>query len=370
MISIKKIVRRNVPEILSNQDFWETPFLIITKHRLIAHYYNPTIQDNDIVLLLAYLNNELVGYMGLYCDEIWLNSKMQKIGWLSTWWVNPKTKGKGVGRELLNHMHKETKGKIGISQFTSSAKRVYDKSQFFVILKENIGIKAVLRSNLQFVLPAISQNFKPFKKYLQILDLTVNLFVNIKLFIQSKFLVKKIRHIKLDYVNDIDNEVLEIINKFNSNDLSKKDKLFFEWMKKYPWVQTAPLFQFTEKNRYEFSSYDIQFDFYFIKLKLDHKCIGFIVLQKRNYVCKVLFAYYDNKKHAKLISDVIKMHAIKQNTREIIVYDPYICKHFKKSSLFLYKRNKIKQSIISKDFNVKNFDHVKMNYGDGDCSFA
>lgn len=370
MISIKKIHRRDVPEILSNENFWENSFLTITRHRLIAHYFNPVIEDNDIVLLLAYLDDELVGYMGLFIDVINLNNKKQKIGWLSTWWVDPKTKGKGVGSEILNQMYKENNGMIGISQFTPSAKRVYDKSNYFVTLKENSGIKAVLRSNLQFVLPAISQNFSFLKKQLYSLDNVINVLVNIKLSIQSKYLNRKLNHLKIDYVNTIDDELLEVINKNNRKDLSKKDKPFFEWMKKYPWVQSAPLLEFTEKGNYEFSSYDNQFDFYYVKITLENKCIGFLVLQKRNFVCKVLFTYYDKDKHADLISDVIKMQALSQNTREIIVYDEAICKNFNKSKLFLYKTKKIKQSIISKKFNVQNFKEIRMNFGDGDCSFA
>ena len=47
-----------------------------------------------------------------------------------------------------------------------------------------------------------------------------------------------------------------------------------------------------------------------------------------------------------------------------------ICNNLKKSSIFLYKTKKIKQSIISKEYNVTDFSNVRMNFGDGDCSFA
>ena len=95
-----------------------------------------------------------------------------------------------------------------------------------------------------------------------------------------------------------------------------------------------------------------------------------MVLQKRNYVSKVLFTYYDASKYVVDVSNIIKLQAIAQNTREIICYDDAICANLKVSTVFLYKTKKVKQSIISKVFNKTHFTDVRMNFGDGDCSFA
>lgn len=370
MIEIKKIYKKDIPELLSNSQFWHHSFLSISKHRLYAHYKNPQLEDNDIVLLLSYLNHELVGYMGLYIDKININNRLEKIGWLSTWWVHPKTKGTGIGREILNTMYAENQGKIGISQFTPSAKRVYDKSGYFTKLKESKGIKAVLRSNLQFVIPTLFPKLNFLKGLLNTIDTVINSIVNIKLYIQKTLLFSKTKHLTIEYVNHLDNETQNIINTFNKNDISIKDNKFFEWLKAYNWVQKAPILELTNKNEYEFSIYDTEFEFSLMKISNKTDCIGFIVLQKRNYVCKVLFSYFNNSKNTIDVSNIIKLQAIHQNTREIICYDDAICNNLKKSSIFLYKTKKIKQSIISKEYNVTDFSNVRMNFGDGDCSFA
>ena len=370
MIEIKKIYKKDIPELLSNSQFWHHSFLSISKHRLYAHYKNPQLEDNDIVLLLSYLNHELVGYMGLYIDKININNRLEKIGWLSTWWVHPKTKGTGIGREILNTMYAENNGRIGISQFTQSAKRVYDKSGYFTTLKENQGIKAVLRSNLTFVVPTLFPKTKKLSPFFNQIDYLLNFFINIKLNIQKTFISRKLENISIEYLNIIDDETLNIINKFNKNDISNKGKKFFEWLKAYNWVQKAPLLNLTNKNKYEFSIYDNDFEYSLIKIIKENNCIGFIVLQKRNYVAKVLFTYYDNSKYTNEISNIIKLQAVTQNSREIICYDETICKNLKKSSLFLYKTKKVKQSIISKAFNKTDFTNERVNFGDGDCSFA
>ncbi len=368
-MEIKKISKKDVPELISNTAFWKHSFLSISKHRLLAHYKNPNIEDDDTVLLLAYLNNELVGYMGVFIDKINIGNSIQKIGWLSTWWVHPKTKGTGVGREILNKMYAENNGKIGISQFTPSAKRVYDKSGYFTTLKESKGIKAVLRSNLQFVVPTLFPKAKRFTHFFNQVDHFFNFFVNLKLWIQKKRITKKLKSVSLEYLNSLDEETLNIINQFNKKDISFKNEAFFEWLKAYNWVQKAPLLDLTNKDKYEFSIYDREFEYSFIKINENNRCIGFLVLQKRNYVSKVLFTYFDSK-HSQIVSNIIKLQAIVQNTREIICYDEAICSDFIKSSVFLYKTKKVKESIISKAFNTTNFDYTRVNFGDGDCCFA
>lgn len=369
MIEIKKKLKKEIPDLLKNYDSWNNDFIVVSKQRLLAHYNNPKIEDDDIVLLLAYLNHELVGYMGLFIDEIVINNKPEKIGWLSTWWVHPKTKGKGVGRSILNKMFDENDGKIGVSQFTPSAKRVYDKSGNFVTLKKNDGIKAALRSNSQFVLPILAPKLSRLKPFFEFTDHMLNGILNIKLNINKKQLYKKTKHLKLDYVNYIDDEVEDIINQYNKNDISIKNKAFFDWMRAYNWVEKAPLLSLTNQNKYEFLNYDKDFDLFFIKIINNEKCIGFIVLLIRDYVCKVLFTYYDNL-FATDIANIIKLQAIEQNTREIICYDRGVCNDFFKSKIFLYKKRKVKHAIISKKFNVTDFDNFRMNFGDGDCAFA
>ena len=115
--------------------------------------------------------------------------------------------------------------------------------------------------------------------------------------------------------------------------------------------------------------YDSSFDIYLMKIMRNARCIGFIVLQKREKVFKLLFAYYDSK-DVKIMADIIKLQAIVQGVREIVCYDKNIGDDFSKSPVFLYKRKKVKHSIISKIFGKADFDDVVMNFGDGDCSFA
>lgn len=369
MIEIKQICKKDIPALFEDTTVWNHSFLSISKHRLLSHSKNPTSNPDDVILLLAYLNSELVGYMGVFVDTIILDNLEQKIGWLSTWWVHPKTLRSGIGREILNTAYTIYNGKVGISQFTKSARKVYDRTGNFYTLKDNIGVKAVLKSNSCFLIPKLYPKYSFLKNPLKIIDSVLNNCIELKLKFLKKDIIKQLKGIKIEYLNKIDAETSQIINTHNYNHIARKSNEYFEWLKAYQWVQEAPLLDFTEKSKYEFSIYDETFNIYLIKIIKENNCIGFVVLQKRNKVMKVLFAYYDPQ-NIDIVSNMIKLHAINQKINEIICYDFLICDNLKKSNVFIYNRIKIKNSIISKAFNKANFDDVTMNYGDGDCCFA
>ncbi len=369
MNTLRKIYKKDIPDLMRETAFWDHEFLSISKHRLLAHWHNPNSDNDDIVLVLAYIDDELVGYMGVFTDRITIDAQTQKIGWLSTWWVHPKTKGSGIGRKILDTMYAANNGKIGISQFTPSAKRVYDKSGYFYTLKVNQGIKAVLRSNLVFVLPALYPKTRSLATVFAVTDSILNFFIGMKLAIQKNTLRSKLQNVTIEYLSAIDPQTRELIDRHSTRAISKKSDAFFEWMKAYPWIQESPLLELTNKKKYEFSMADHSFSIYLIKIIEKNICKGFIVLQKRHHVAKLLFAYGDPA-DAHLAADVIKLQCATQNVREIICYDPAITAELKKSNLFLYQTKKQRESIISKAFGKENFDEVAMNFGDGDCSFA
>lgn len=369
MITLRKIYKKDIPALLQEQSFWDHSFLSISRHRLLAHLRNPNSDADDMVLVLGYLNDELVGYMGVFIDKITLDGKAQKIGWLSTWWVHPKTKGSGIGREILDTMYAANEGKIGISQFTPSAKRVYDKSGYFYTLKMNHGVKAVLRSNLVFVLPALYPKTALLKPLWAVADAGLNILVNFKLALQQQSLRNHLKNVTIEYLNAIDPETRTLINRHNQNHLSQKTDAFYEWMKAYHWVQESPVLDLTGKDKYAFSMADKTFNIYLIKILENNICKGFVILQKRKHTAKILFCYCDPA-DAHLVANVVKLQCAQQDVCEIICYEEAITACFKKSSLFLYQTKKQRESIISKAFGKEDFEAVKMNFGDGDCSFA
>lgn len=369
MTELRKIYKRDIPSLLKDSEFWKHSFLSISKHRLISHYNNPELLEDDIVLVLAYLDNELVGYMGVFIDLININETQQKIGWLSTWWVHPKTKGTGIGKSILDQMYIENNGFIGISQFTPSAKRVYDKSGYFNDLKIGLGFRYAIRSNVASILSTKYPKINKVKIIPKITDSILNIVSTFKIKRFKNKFFKENKNIKLEYLRALDIETFDFIHKTNNKDISIKNKEFYEWLLGYYWVLKAPIIELTEKNKFAFSMNDNEFDISLIKIIRNEKVVGVLVIQKRNFVSKVLFTYY-LQESVKLIADVILMQNIYQNTKSIVCYDAEINSEIDKASVFLYKAKLEKHSIISKKFNKTDFDSFKMHFGDGDCCFA
>ena len=133
-------------------------------------------------------------------------------------------------------------------------------------------------------------------------------------------------------------------------------------------MQESPLEENTFHNNYEFSMGAKKFNIYMIKIIKKGKICGFLVLQRKNHLLKVLFSYHENSQQ--LIANIILMHVFRLKVKEILCYDKDINKVIISKQLHLYKRNKIKESIISKVFEETNYENYQLNLGDGDCCFA
>ncbi|MEL6841973.1 MAG: GNAT family N-acetyltransferase, partial [Bacteroidota bacterium] len=120
--------------------FDQTPVLPISRHRALSHLANPRLRPDDVIMIFAHSDEgELVGYLGVLPDEIYLNGKQDRGGWLSCMWVNPITRGQGIGGKLVQAALNAWQGRILVTEFTPAAKRLYDRTEAFVDLHQPVG---------------------------------------------------------------------------------------------------------------------------------------------------------------------------------------------------------------------------------------
>jgi len=371
-LNIQEIAKKDINNILNEDFLWNNPFLIGAKHRLFAHSNNKSADEDDIILLIAYWGEQIIGYMGTYMDKIHFNDKSDKIAWLSTWWLHPDSAGKGIGKAMLERVHTVHNGKIGISQFTPSARRVYDKSGYFNYLNKLVGCKIDLRLNLTGLLPQLKKSLNNFIWLFKIFDNLFNPLINIKLKLVYNAYFKSLKSYKIDYLTYIDQDMEFYVLEKQKNNLCIRGKDFFESLKTHQWIEESPLLELvSNKSRYFFSSYNKNFNIYLVKVQnSESDIVGFFVLLRKDKELKVLQIYYE-KKESVNIAKLIIMHGIKLGISTIITYDEQISRHFKqlKYSRIRYKK-KERESIISKVYGKIGFDSLSYQYGDGDCSFA
>lgn len=368
MNKIEKVFKQDIPRILEDERYWGEEFHVSSKHRLIAHYSNHLMNNDDTALLLAFLNQELVGYMGIYMNQIKVNSKIEKIGWLSTWWLDPKTRGTGLGSEMLKIMYEQNKGNIGISHFTDSAKRVYDKSGYFKTLKNFYGLDLILKLNLSksigYRLPSLKNNLS-----VKFIGDIFNVFSSLRLNLRKKNIYRQIGDINIEYLLEIDLETENFIKELSENDLIPKSSAFFNYLKSSRWVLNAPLLTLSSADKYKFSTYEKKFEISLIKIRRGNEIIGFIVLQDRDCTTKVLFSYF-KKKNALVITKIVILHALESMSHSILCYDDLLLSFLKKEKIFIIKKESVFYSIISKTYGDIDYDNFSVHYGDGDNCFT
>lgn len=102
-VRIERITLKDLPALAAAAVDGAAPgtFIPITKHRAIAHTFNPYAAPDDVALLLAKEGDRNVGYFGLMPVMLQYEGNLHKVHWLTTWSVDKDYLGKGLGSRLM-----------------------------------------------------------------------------------------------------------------------------------------------------------------------------------------------------------------------------------------------------------------------------
>ena len=365
MINIETLNKSQLKNYINSTEFGRDKFIPISIHRAISHINNPRASEKDILLLLAYENSKLVGYLGVLPDYIFFNNKYQKIGWLSCIYIDANQRGKKIAQKLVVKSLEVWDNNILLTEFTAPAKRLYDKIGEFLEIPSLKGIRLYMRSDLQSILPPKHTLFAKTKPLLKLFDNFFNLIFDIRYL----FYNKRIGELKLEYIDKIDPETEEFIKEKQTSELFKRSKSELNWLLSYPWVITKKDDKCLSE-KYHFSSIDKSFEFISVKIKnMEGKLTAFIIFAKRNDNLKMPYCYYEN------IEDVvstINIHLVKWKIKTASLYNDAISTTIKNSiSPALFKKQISRNYLISKKFKDKiiNSEPIIQD-GDGDAAFT
>ncbi len=370
MISIRDITIEELKSFIDSEEFKKMDEIPISRHRAVSHYNNPLARASDKILFLAYEDTKFIGYLGAMPDELVVTNKTIKVAWLSCMWVDSSQRGKGIAPKLLTHAHKSWEGNLLITNFIPLAKRAYDKTGLFTEYKNLQGVRGYLRFNLADILAAKKRVFRKLKWLFKIIDAGLNPFNEVRLlFWKYK---NRVDNSRFEYVHDMDDEILELLERHSKHHLTPKNKGMFQWIMHYPWILQTPFGDMTS-NKYAFSSVRKDFNQYYLKIfDADHKFIAFLVLTTRDSHLKTPYIYVDEKD----IPDVAKVifaHALKLGIKTITTFHPLLSKKILSSrNPFILSRKMIFRILISKVLKEKlgNTEDYYFSEGDGDATFV
>ena len=367
-MEIKEFTIADLKKAIILDNLWDTEIVPISKQRAISQVNNPRATEDDIVLLVGYEDNRVIGYLGILPDTIFIDNKKHKIGWFSGWWVEPAQMNTGIGVLLLFKALHHYNQSIAVLGLSDSAKKVYEASRKFITIKKLEVMIILFRLNSSYFLPRKIPKLKKFLQTLKFLDFVVNSIMNFRLFIWKR--INNIhKNIKFEYINEIDEETKQFMAKYNKDELTRRSSVELNWIIKYPWILSSPL-KDKISSGYYFSSESERYLYMNVKVfSSNDEMIGFIMFKLRDHHLEVPYLYYCSK-HIKQILYVIGYHMIEMDVSIFMTHNEDLIRNFADIKFpYLYKRKTPSPSFISRRFKGINFENYHLQDGDGDRVF-
>jgi hypothetical protein len=367
-MEIKTFTVADLKTALVSEDFWLTKTLPITKHRALSYCRNPRAEEDDPVLLVAYQDIKVIGYLGILPDKIFVNDASYKLGWLTSWWVDPSCATAGVGAILLFKALNAYDQYVGVSGSSPKAIKALHASQKFMALKPLQGLDIRLRLNVTRDIPRRLPALKIFRVLFKVFDEMMGAVVNLRIFFWQQR-NNPGQRLTFEYISTIDEQTDHFIQQHHQHDLTRKEKFDLSWIINYPWILSAPL-KDTASKRYYFSSRADRFSCLGVKVFEHHnEMIGFFLLKVRDDRMSVVYSYFESR-HAVSITAAVVQQALAMEVSILSLYGERLVTSFSKLGCPCWSaKKKSREFSLSKAFADIPLANYRLQGGDGDLAF-
>ncbi|WP_315058635.1 GNAT family N-acetyltransferase [Chryseobacterium indoltheticum] len=359
MIVLKSFNKIALFNFINSKEFNDLSFLPISYHRAISHINNPHVNNEDTILILAYYENKLAGYIGILADDMRVSNKFIKIGWLSTLFVHPDYRGKKIAQMLLKEACNSYKGNIIITEYTEEAKNMYERSNLFVIQKPLYGSSYHFLFNLSEILPKKNKNWNYVYPVLRLMDKIINGFL---------YSIRRNKSSEKHFLitEDLDCEIKEYIKRHDKLKIFNRNVEDINWITNYPWILNT---NENKESNYQFSDFDKSFRYIFIKIYDANNLDIVLMLTVRNGKATLQFIY-GNKNNNK-ITEALIIFLSKFKITNIIIYDKEINQKLEKK-YFIYVKERNRSFMMHKDLSaILPYNFIfDVLAGDGDPIFT
>lgn len=367
-MEIKTLTPAQLEAFIKTDEFKTMPVVPISTHRALSHIANPRVDASDVIMIMAYEDGRMVGYLGVLADSIFNAGGSFKCGWLSCMWVDPAQRGKGIAKQLLTTAFTKWNNHILVTEFTPEAKGLYDRSKNFDDLKSNTGLRCFMRFNIHQVLPNKKPQLKTIAPVLKLADGFANAFNSLRLLVAKPNTTSAINW---QPVSEIDNSIENFIQQFQASAFEKRGAAELNWILKNPWLKVSE--PTDESKRYHFSSIASQFkNLCFAGYNGQNEVTVFLFLTIRDGHLKVPYAYFKPEQTADVVAKIYAV-MLAEKASMLAVFHPLLVSYFSNNPTpFIYKRpvrrNYIITKALSQHFVSK--DNIAIQDGDADCAFT
>jgi len=367
-MEIKTFTVADLKAALELEDFWLAQTLPITKHRALSYSRNPRAEENDPVLLVAYQEKRVIGYLGILPDNIFVNDNIYKLGWLTSWWVDPSYATAGVGAILLFTALNEYNQYVGVSGSSREARKALDASQKFMALKPLQGLDIRLRLKITRIILRKFPAMRILRGIFKIIEALLDEIVNLRSFFWQRK-TNRSQQLSFEYIATIDEETDRFIKRYNQLDLTRKEKSDLSWIMNNPWIISAPLKDSASK-KYYFSSRADRFLYLGVKVfQHQNEMIGFFLLKVRDDRMSVVYSYFESR-HAASVTAAIFHHALIMDVGILSLFDGQLISGISELGCPCWSVKKMSRGFsLSKAFADVPLSNYRLHGGDGDLAF-
>ena len=336
----------------------------ISKHRAISQINNPRADKDDILLIAQFDENKTIGYLGILPDYIFIGNNKEKIGWLSCFWVDEEYRSQNIAAILFLKAMKAYNEKIFITNIVPWLEPIYQKTKLFFPTKYQSGFRGYLRFNLSGILPSKNKLFQKFGSLFKLSDCLFNSVADLR------FTFNKKRHlpgINYDYLTSLNEIPDEFIEKYITDNWTRRSKTELNWIVKNPWLIEG-IEKDIQSSKYYFSYISSQFFTQIIRFSNNaNKPIGILIINVRNRNLTMPYLFCD-KENLGIVAKFIIYTMVSLKLNMVTLFHEDIASYFFQIKTPFIFRKKIKKSFfISKKFEA--IDKLNFQDGDGDCAF-
>lgn len=350
MIDIKTYEANQVVAMFNSGEMLQWPIIPTSPLRATSVLNAPACAPTDVTLACAFNNQQLVGYLGLMPGKL----QMQKVGWLSSMWVDGNYRGQGIAGKLIKALYDAWDGNIITTNQSPTAALVFRKNVLFTELPQH-GKRYYYKSRLTQILP---------KKYptLNMLSLaTQGIDAAINLLLKTNTLRKKKHYRTFNLVTD------EVKNYINQQNVSKIGIEELHWIMQYPWVlKQTNAHELANKYDFTITTSDYLNEFLVVYNAITKMPEGICLLMLKNGSLKISYAWYSNPKPLQLaIQSFIQNHLVYDVTAFNALHKAIVPKGY-----FASKTQHRPYFIATALLQKLNLTNHSFFDGDGDCCFA
>lgn len=362
MISISTYTATELLAWTQTSEFLQMPVIPISLQRALSIANSPRTKPNDVVLACAFRNNNLVGYLGVLPDDIFVHETSYHIGWLTAMWVCPTQRGKGIAKQLINTLLATWDNMLVTTNQSPEAAIVFNRHKQFVC-RQNVGQRFYIKSRVQQIVQR--NNLNRFKPFLAVVDDIINLLHRARQYTSRR------QNTSYQILSNITTELADFITKHPLQSICKRNHTLLQWIVAYPWV-----YQSTSKNtlanQYEFTITTPDYCNQFLVCKnAQQQILAIALVMIKNGELKVSYTW-SNPRNQQQLSEAIYSYAKKMGVFEITLFSNSSQQIFKPSSNeVIFQKSITRHFYISTKVNslINNVTHPFLD-GDGDCCFA